>query len=209
MWAALPSHQPQIKSLLSEMINGAPNTPEHKGVRCTLYLFQVFFFIFSMLNAFASHKLYWLQNEMFLTAAGRVWVPLKHFPCGPLSCAETLGESLSSRGGGEAAEGSRFQTSKTGRAGWPVFTRLPGRRVPVVARTHPLMGGMVIFSFGRCVCLRKATRWAPSAVPTPTSCPWVMLPGREVGRGVVDNRAKVRPVQCGGKQGGLKSSREL
>lgn len=38
----LPS--PRLKSLLSGMINRAANTPQCKGVRCTLYLFQVFFF---------------------------------------------------------------------------------------------------------------------------------------------------------------------
>lgn len=50
-----------------------------RGALCT------FSKIFLMLNPFASHKLYWLQNEMFLTAAGRVWIPLKHFsPSSPL-----------------------------------------------------------------------------------------------------------------------------
>lgn len=48
---AVPAARPQIKSLLSEMINGAPNTPEHKGVRCTLYLFQVSSSSFFFCNA--------------------------------------------------------------------------------------------------------------------------------------------------------------
>lgn len=57
-----------------------------------------------MLNPSASHKLYWLQNEALLTAAGRVWVLLKHFPLSSLSVSETLGEILLLKEEGGEAE---------------------------------------------------------------------------------------------------------